>query len=274
MLRQVAAGVLVHQSEFLQTNSVVVQGPTGVLLIDPGVQGTELACIASDLRELGQPVAAGFATHPHWDHLLWHEPFGAAPRYGTARTGAEAQAFLSDPSWMDNIAELIPPEVHDIPLNLLGRVTGLPAGTARIPWDGPQVGILEHQAHAAGHAALVIEDLGVLVAGDMLSDVLIPLLDLEAADPIGDYVSALQKLEGAADGVAAFIPGHGSAGTGDQLRARIELDRAYVRALQDAATPGDPRLDPSGPNGEWLPGVHEWQQLTLAQRGERSATPG
>ena len=48
-----------------------------------------------------------------------------------------------------------------------------------------------------GHAALLIEERGVLVAGDMLSDVLIPLLDLnDTADPIEDYLAALRLLEG------------------------------------------------------------------------------
>ena len=39
MLRQVAEGVLIHQSELLQNNTVVVQGRAGVLLIDPGIHG-------------------------------------------------------------------------------------------------------------------------------------------------------------------------------------------------------------------------------------------
>jgi hypothetical protein len=43
MLRQVAEGVLVHQSALLQNNAVAVQGRTGVLLIDPGITGDELA---------------------------------------------------------------------------------------------------------------------------------------------------------------------------------------------------------------------------------------
>ncbi len=84
MLRQVAEGVLIHESEFIQSNAVVVQGQAGVLLIDPGIQGDEMAALANDLRELGQPVVAGFSTHPHWDHLLWHAKLGEAPRYGTA----------------------------------------------------------------------------------------------------------------------------------------------------------------------------------------------
>jgi glyoxylase-like metal-dependent hydrolase (beta-lactamase superfamily II) len=95
----------------------------------------------------------------------------------------------------------IPPDIAEqVPLDLLGLITGLPAEMAQIPWDGPQVRIVEHQAHAPGHAALLIEERGVLVAGDMLSDVLIPLLDLnDTADPIEDYLAALRLLEGVAD---------------------------------------------------------------------------
>jgi glyoxylase-like metal-dependent hydrolase (beta-lactamase superfamily II) len=43
-----------------------------------------------------------------------------------------------------------------------------------------------------GHAALLIEEHGVLVAGDMLSDILMPFLDLQAATPIEDYLDALR----------------------------------------------------------------------------------
>ena len=88
MLTQVADSVLIHESEFCQSNAVVVHGRAGVLLIDAGVLGHEMATLADDLSELGQPVVAGFSTHPHWDHLLWHARLGAAPRYGTARCAA------------------------------------------------------------------------------------------------------------------------------------------------------------------------------------------
>jgi glyoxylase-like metal-dependent hydrolase (beta-lactamase superfamily II) len=113
MLRQVAEGVLIHQSEFCQTNAVVVQGRAGVLLIDPGILGYEMAALADDLRELGQPVVAGFSTHPHWDHLLWHARLGAAPRYGTARCAATVRdRRLSDAPVKARIAaELIPPDI-------------------------------------------------------------------------------------------------------------------------------------------------------------------
>jgi glyoxylase-like metal-dependent hydrolase (beta-lactamase superfamily II) len=277
VLRQVAEGVLIHQSEFCQSNAVVVHGRAGVLLIDPGVLGCEMACLANDLSELGQPVVAGFSTHPHWDHLLWHARLGAAPRYGTARCAATARGQLSDAGAKARItAGLIPPDIAEqVPLDLLGIITGLPADTARIPWDGPEVRIIEHQAHAPGHAALLIQECRVLVAGDMLSDVLIPLLDLNGtADPIQDYLAALRLLEAAAGDVDVLVPGHGSTGGADQLHARIDQDRAYLHALRDAHTPADPRVGPSATFGkDWLPGVHEGQQQRLARRSERTGRP-
>jgi len=245
-----------------------------VLLIDPGVTGEEMAALADVLGELGQPVVAGFSTHPHWDHLLWHAKLGEAPRHGTARCAATVRAFMSNVHWQDDIAEELPPEI-DVPLDLLGLISGLPAEAARIPWDGPEIRILEHQGHAPGHAALLIEERGVLIAGDMLSDVLIPMLDLNAADPVEDYLAALRLVEEVADDVDVLVPGHGSIGGPDQVRARIDRDRAYVRALRDTDVLSDPRIGPAAKDGwDWVADVHEGQLQRLAKRTERDGTPG
>jgi glyoxylase-like metal-dependent hydrolase (beta-lactamase superfamily II) len=277
VLRQVAEGVLIHQSEFCQSNAVVVRGQAGALLIDAGIYGYEMACLANDLSDAGQTVLAGFSTHPHWDHVLWHAGLGAAPRYGTARCAAAVRDQLSDAGWKARIAEWIPPDIAEqMSWDLFGLITGLPAETARIPWDGPQVRIIEHQAHAPGHAALLIEERGVLVVGDMLSDVLIPMLDVDdAADPIGDYLAALRLLEGVAGDVDVLVPGHGSIGGADQVHARIDQDRAYVHALRDAGVADDPRVGPSAKDGwEWVADVHAGQLQRLARRSERDGTPG
>jgi len=264
MLQQIAEGVYVHESEFLQSNSVVVQGANGVLLIDPGITRDELSSLADDIRELGQPVVAGFSTHPDWDHVLWSAQFGDAPRYGTARCASTIADFLSKADWKEQLIPALPPEHADeIPTELLGLITGLPVGTTHVPWDGPALRIIEHQAHAPGHAALLIEDRGVLVAGDMLSDILMPFLDLDAASPIDDYLAALRLFENLADEVEVIvIPGHGSVSDAGQLRARIELDRAYVHDLQAGSATTDPRVDPSGPL-YWLADVHNWQAKRL-----------
>ncbi|MEV8441921.1 MBL fold metallo-hydrolase [Actinosynnema sp. NPDC051121] len=276
MLRKVAEGVLVHTSEFVQSNAVVVQGRAGVLLIDPGVQDHEMVCLANDLSDAGQTVVAGFSTHPDWDHLLWHTRLGAAPRYGTARCAATVRDQLSDPEAKAAIAAHLKPTgiAERVPLDLYGLITALPAGTARIPWDGPEVRIIEHQAHAPGHAALFIEEHGVLVAGDMLSDVLIPMLDWnDTADPIEDYLAALRLFDDVAGNVDVLVPGHGSVGAADQLHVRIGQDRTYVLALLEGRDPSDPRVGPSAkPGWEWVSDVHNGQAQRLAERIERGGT--
>ncbi len=276
MLNHVADSVLIHQSELLQNNTVVVQGRTGVLLIDPGITEDEMACLANDLRLSGRPVVAGFSTHPDWDHVLWHAELGEARRFGTAGCAAQMRDLLGDPGWKTRVAGALPPEIADeIPLDLFGLITALPDETAQIPWDGPEVRIIEHPAHARGHAALLIEESGVLVAGDMLSDILIPFPDLDAANPIDDYLVGLRLLEGVADAVDVLIPGHGSVGGADQVRARIELDRAYVHALRDHHPPDDPRIGPSARFGkDWLPGVYEWQRQQLADKNHSEEDRG
>jgi len=276
MLTQVAEGVHVHQSEILQNNTAVVQGRAGVLLIDAGITDSEMACLANDLRELGQPVVAGFATHPDWDHVLWHDELGEAPRYGTARCAAFMQDLRSNPDWKAGVTEGLPPEIADeIPLDPFGLITGLPAETAQVPWDGPEVRIIEHPAHAPGHAALLIGGRGVLAAGDMLSDLFVPMLDdfTSTNDPIEDYLIGLRLLEGVVDDVDVVIPGHGSVGVAGQVRERVEQDRAYVEALRNGVSPDDPRIHSPEPGWEWVSDIHHGQAQSVADRSERDAKP-
>jgi hypothetical protein len=77
---------------------------------------------------------------------------------------------------------------------------------------------------------------------------------------------------GVADDVDVLIPGHGSIGGADQVRARIEQDRAYVQALRDGRVPDDPRVGPSA-TFDWLSGMPEWQLQRLSQTRERDGTP-
>jgi glyoxylase-like metal-dependent hydrolase (beta-lactamase superfamily II) len=264
MLTQITENVLVHQSEFMQTNAVIVRGPTGVLLVDPGIHGNELAVLADELIEHGDTVTVGFSTHPHWDHLLWHARLGSATRYGTARCAATVRARLEIGREMANES------AQDVSLDLFGAIIALPPGTEHIPWDGPRIRIVEHQAHAPGHAALLIENERVLVAGDMVSDVLIPLLDLRGGrNPVQDYLDALCRFEDIVSEADIFIPGHGSVGSADELHRRLDQDRAYVIALRDGHDPVDARVGPVATFGrDWLPGVAARQVRALSEFGD------
>ena len=96
MLHRVSEHCWVRQSEFCQSNTVVVQGEGGALLVDPGVTGDELAGLVSDLREAGITPTRAFCTHPHWDHMLWTTGLGEIPRLATGRAVAHANTSLDD----------------------------------------------------------------------------------------------------------------------------------------------------------------------------------
>jgi glyoxylase-like metal-dependent hydrolase (beta-lactamase superfamily II) len=251
MLTAVADGVWVRQSAWVWTNSIVVRGEGGLILVDPGIDGSELNQLADDLDRLGIPVVAGFSTHPHWDHLLWHSRFGDMPRYATF-AGANAAAGARE-----RAQAMAAESASDIPLELIALVTPLPAHGGRVPGE-----IIEHEAHAIGHAAVLLADRGVLLAGDMLSDVLIPLLDASRPDQVGAYETALDRLEEAARHVDVLVPGHGAVAEGPEVAARLAADHAYIDALRRGEEPVDARL---GPYADWLSGPHQ-SNLEQARR--------
>ncbi len=241
MLSEVADGVWVRQSEWVWTNSIVVRGEEGLIVIDPGIHGSELEQLADDLDGLGIPVVAGFSTHPHFDHLLWHSRFGDVPRYATlvcAQIAGEAR---------DRAQAMAAESATDVPLELVALVTPLPADGGPIPGE-----LIVHRAHAQGHAAVLLADRRVLLAGDMLSDVVIPLLDFRQEDQVGAYESALDLLAEAIPQVDVMVPGHGAVAKGPEIAARLAADRAYIDALRRGEDPPDPRLE----DADWLSGPH------------------
>jgi glyoxylase-like metal-dependent hydrolase (beta-lactamase superfamily II) len=253
-VREVAPGVFVFTSALYATTTTVIAGADGgCLVVDPAIGPADLTELARWLAARHFRVRAGWSTHPHWDHVLWSAELRAdVPRYATPAAAAAASArrdvLLAE-------AEAEAPG-HDPAL--FGRLTVWPGD--EVPWDGPAALIIAHDAHAPGHGALFLPSAGVLVAGDMCSDVEIPLVDGEADDPFGMYRTGLGRLA-ALSGVRVVVPGHGHPGDGAAFRARVATDMDYLDAVEAGVAVTDPRLGP-----EWLRQEHA-RQAALAQRG-------
>jgi len=253
-LTEIAPGVLVATSSYALTTSTVVVGSAGgCLVIDPAVTVADLAALASELSALGLRPAVAWSTHPHWDHVLWSRELGGAPRY--AAPAAVTIAETERDGIIDGVEKSAPG--HD--LSLIGRLRALDASA--IPWDGPEARLILHDGHAPGHGAVFLPDSGVLVAGDMCSDVEIPLLDTVEPDPLGDYRTGMERLA-SVPGVRQVVPGHGHVGDASEFRRRLALDAAYLDAITSGKPPDDPRLADCP---EWMRGTHE-DQMRYFQR--------
>jgi glyoxylase-like metal-dependent hydrolase (beta-lactamase superfamily II) len=271
---EIAPGVFVATSPvYLTTTTIIAGRDGGCLLIDPALTVADLVGLAEWLAARELRAVAAWSTHAHWDHVLWSAAFGAGvPRYATARTVRECErsravivrelSAAAPGHDLELVGQLTPVPVTPVPVtpSLTPSLTA-PSLTA-VPWDGPAALVVSHDAHAPGHGAIYLPDLGVLVAGDMLSDVEIPLLDLttaadEQADPFGDYRAGLGLLA-ALPGVRHVVPGHGHVGDAPELRARIASDFRYLDRVEQGADLADQRL--LAPDAGWLRADHARQR--------------
>jgi glyoxylase-like metal-dependent hydrolase (beta-lactamase superfamily II) len=199
---------------------------------------------------------------------LWGAALGAGvPRYGTAATVAACQRDR------DALIAEMSAEVAGQDLELFGRLTVVPGVGDTLRWAGPRTQIIAHDAHAPGHGAIYLPEASVLVAGDMVSDVEIPLLDLTAAeaagapagrpgsagseaDPIGAYRAGLRLLA-AVPGVQHVVPGHGHVTDAAGFRARVAADLRYLDLVEAGRGDADPRLLAAGAG--WLRAEHARQ---------------
>ncbi|MFL0411875.1 MBL fold metallo-hydrolase [Microbacterium paludicola] len=260
-LTEVAAGVFVAESEIWASNTVVVVVDDGgsALLVDPGITAAELEGLAGEFRARGLRVAAGAATHPHWDHVLWHAGLGEVPRFASARGHAVLEADRAR-SWRE--ASEAAPGLDEA---LFGVLSALPDDADELPPPAPSgIAVVRHDAHAPGHLAFAAGS--SLLVGDMLSQREVPLLDVGHAgeprvppvDPVGDYRAALDVLEGEARrrGADVLVPGHGPVTRGAAAIAELfARDRAYLDALEREAAGGERADDPRLAD-EWVAAQH------------------
>jgi glyoxylase-like metal-dependent hydrolase (beta-lactamase superfamily II) len=227
-LVEVVAGIHVATSRRDTTTSTVVVRGGEALLVDPAWDPDELDALAETLTARSWTVVLGLATHAQHDHLLWHPGFGAAPRYASAGTVALAR------SEQDSLRDALGPEWPPALLRLVGQVRPAPAD---LDFAGTPVELVVHDGHVPGHAAVWLPAARVLLAGDMLSDVELPL-PLEP-DDLPAYLAGLDALAPYVAVAEVLVPGHGHPTS--RPADRLDADRRYLDALLAGRDPDDPR---------------------------------
>ena len=226
--------VLVASSRVWQTTCTIVRSGEECFVVDSPVLPDELDVLPAILEHAGFHFTGLLATHGDWDHLLGRLAFGAGAPLGVAETTAarltaapgaaarELRAF-DDEHYVD----------RDAPLSL-GQLQVLP-----VPGQ-LEIGERELELHpAGGHTAdgmaIWIEWARVLVCGDYVSPVEVPMLS-EGGSRDG-YIATLRRLEPLADAAAHVVPGHGKPLDGARAAAILREDLTYLAKLPEGELP-------------------------------------
>jgi glyoxylase-like metal-dependent hydrolase (beta-lactamase superfamily II) len=222
------ADVLVATSAIWQTNCVVVRGDGETFVIDSPILPDELQALPALVEQAGFPAPSGLlATHGDWDHLLGRLAFPGLALGCAQSTAARMQAAPGEAQRELRAFD----EAHFIarerPLSL-GAVQALP-----VP-GGCAVGARELALHpAAGHTgegiAILIEWAGVLVCGDYLSPLELPLLG--PGGGAQEYAHTLERLRPLVARAEHVVPGHGRVLGRERALEILEQDLAQVREV-------------------------------------------
>lgn len=267
-LTQLTDDVWVAISRNYSTTSTIVARDGRALLVDPAWDVDELISLAEAIAELGLIVTSAFHTHAHHDHLLWADAFGQVPRWATPG------AFEVIKKHRTELRTLLGDELEAFVGDDFARVEALPGNVIPVPFgtDGPQeiMEVVSHDGHAPGHGALWLPERRLLIAGDMLSDLELPLPF--TPEGLSTYMPALDALEPYVAQAQWLIPGHGT--PTDRAVERLQADRNVLGALLRGEDADDPRrLLPEG--AETYLRLKETIDVFLAGSIDRpSAAPG
>ncbi|HEX3689738.1 MAG TPA: hypothetical protein VHV28_08575, partial [Solirubrobacteraceae bacterium] len=195
------------------------------------------------------------ATHGDWDHLLGRLAFpdaalGAAEST-VARVNAEpgdAQRRLHTFDEEHYVPDRAPLGLGALqPLPVPGRLEvgtrGGPAAEAREQAPGGadaghephaprELEMLPADGHTGDGAAFWLPWVRVLVCGDYLSPVEIPMISAGSGGTLAAYRATLARLSGHVDGAEWVVPGHGAPYTGAGALEVLAQDDAYLEQVE------------------------------------------
>lgn len=222
---------LVVTSRMWQTNAVALRAGGEAMLIDSPYFPDELDALPGVLAQTGFEVDALLATHGDFDHVLGRLAF---PGLALGVSESTGERLRLDPGAVqrelrDSDAEFY--VARPAPL-ALGQVQALPApGSVELGADaGAELELHPTEGHTADGVAIVARWMGVLVAGDYLSDVEIPRIS--AGGAVEAYRSTLDRLMPLVEAAETVVPGHGAPHDRESALRLLAEDIAYVEALE------------------------------------------
>lgn len=273
--RALHADVIVVTSALLQVNCVVVRGgvdaapersgplkvvevPAGgaaaaaeTFVIDSPVLPEELELLPSVLEQARFPPPSGLlATHADWDHVLGPLAFPEVP-LGCAESSV--QRLAANPGEAQRELRAFDEELYlERPRPLgLGAPQALPV-PGKLELGDRELELHPTGGHTADGMAILVPWAGVLIAGDHLSAIEIPMLNADGGS-VEAYLATLERLRPLVAGAAYVVPGHGPVLGAERATSVLEEDLAYLRAL---AAQGAAAELPAGRRSREMRAIH------------------
>ena len=230
LLRPLTPTCWISQSRVFATNSALFISSGESVVVDPGITPSELSHLRDFVLARAPVVRAVVLTHAHWDHLLGTSYFADARvlthRAYTTVLRSHAQHLQQQvTSWRqeegtDEGGPFLPPR----PDHTFEQQVTVSFGDHRVQ-------VMAAPGHAPDHCVAFEQESGLLFAGDMLSDLEVPMV----MDTFSAYRRTLRRL--AALQVRVLVPGHGTP-TADtsEIHARFAQDDAYLEAVSACVT--------------------------------------
>jgi glyoxylase-like metal-dependent hydrolase (beta-lactamase superfamily II) len=224
-------------------NAYVIRDPERSLIVDTGMMQTQCRdAMAAGLSEVGIDLESAdfFMTHHHGDHFgLVSLLLTKDARIYINRLEADLVARIASRAILADVSHFI--EITGFPESDLQRLIPSRAGAeyqGEKPWpfafieDGDIINKGGHQfecivtpGHSRGHTCLYDKEKGILISGDHILHNITPAIQLRSDDenPLGDYLTSLDKLYGLEVGLG--FPGHGH--TLPRYRTRLDEMRRH-----------------------------------------------
>lgn len=222
------ADVIVFISRIWQTTCTAVRAGEEGLLIDSPVYPDELDALPDVLEQAGFPVAGLLVTHADWDHLLGRLAFPDA----TLGCGeSTASRLRAEPGGAQRELRRFDEEnyVERRPALALAGVQALPIPGRLSLGADRELELHPAEGHTSDGIAISIPWAGIIVCGDYLSPVEIPVLADDGS--IEAYLDTLKRLRPLLAQVETVVPGHGSPLTGAEARQVLSEDESYLTEL-------------------------------------------
>jgi hydroxyacylglutathione hydrolase len=238
-MNRITDAVFTLQSEVWKTNTGIIIDENRVVLVDPGILASEFAVLLAALK--GKEIVAGFATHFHWDHILWPPDLGVVPRHASAETvrlvALQRERIVHT---LDAFEQQMRAE-HGLgpqwDRSLFFNPTPMELGPGEIA--GIACELVDVSGHGDGQVALVLPEHDVAFVADTLSDVETPSIT-EGVDRFGRYLETLDRLQEVIDRVSWIVPGHGEIADRAEAQHRLDADRRYLERLPDMVASASP----------------------------------